>query len=664
MNKKTIIVLLFSFFISHSFSQNIKFGKVKLEELKQEQSKIDSLASAEYLYKEKKIYFEYRQQDGLVLITEVYDKIKVYNADGYSNAIQKIRLYKNPTKPEELLGFKAVTYNAVNGKVVKDKIRKEAVFEEKLNGYWENFKFTMPNVQKFCIIEYKYKIESQYFTNIDPFYFQYSIPVVKLNYRLDHPEYLHFKVHSRGINSIESEKFSREETISYVKRSYKSFVDGSTGDKVSFVMKFDADQFNEENILPIAKENYIDNINNYRDSKKYELEYVENQDGTSDFVSQNWGDVVGELMESDDFGMQLGRSKFFEDDFLSFFKNTSQDNYIKIYELLKSKVKWNGKNSVLLDSKLKSVYTEGKGSSSEINLMLVNILRKANYKAYPIVLSSKKHGIPISATLDGFNHVICGLKIKDKIVFLDATLGNAPANIISDNYQNGNGLIIYNNKEFDLIPLNKNFRDRETTLAQFNLNLDGSFNIKSRKMITNNQALEFRSTFLDLENLKSNYQIKNPGIELIDLKTFNVNDLYKPIRLDIEAKANGYLDMVSNKIIFKPMMHYLTTENKFKADKRNYPIDFRTKYSNTYRITIKLPEGYKILELPENRVITLGADLAKYSYSIKEQSGNIILNVSESINSSMFSVNYFDNLKAFYENIITQENESVILEKL
>ena len=46
--------------------------------------------------------------------------------------------------------------------------------------YYEQTKFTMPNIKEGSVIEYKYSIESPFYWNVDEFVFQHDIPVKKL----------------------------------------------------------------------------------------------------------------------------------------------------------------------------------------------------------------------------------------------------------------------------------------------------------------------------------------------------------------------------------------------------------------------------------------------------------------------------------------------------
>lgn len=57
------IILSLSFSVS-ALSQDYDFGKVSKEELQEKYNPLDSSASAAYLYKYRRTYFVYRQEEG------------------------------------------------------------------------------------------------------------------------------------------------------------------------------------------------------------------------------------------------------------------------------------------------------------------------------------------------------------------------------------------------------------------------------------------------------------------------------------------------------------------------------------------------------------------------------------------------------------------------
>ena len=182
--KRISLVLLVVFFIETTVnSQDYKFGKVSKAELEETFYKSDSSASAAYLYRKRRTYFSYDKNEGFQVITEVHNRIKIYNKDGFYKANINIPYYKPASGSDEsILGINAYTYNLENGKIVKEKMSKKAIFLEKRSKNTSIKKMTLSSIKEGSILEIKYKRVYPYW-GIRDLVFQFDIPVKKLNIR-------------------------------------------------------------------------------------------------------------------------------------------------------------------------------------------------------------------------------------------------------------------------------------------------------------------------------------------------------------------------------------------------------------------------------------------------------------------------------------------------
>ena len=123
--KKFIFSLLVSLQISICFSQKVELGNVTIDELNEKQHPKDTTAVAAFLFKKGEVYF-----DDLTTITRVRIKIKIYKKEGLKWANEEILHYING---ESVAFSDAATYNLVDGKIEKIKLKKEGEFEQKIN---------------------------------------------------------------------------------------------------------------------------------------------------------------------------------------------------------------------------------------------------------------------------------------------------------------------------------------------------------------------------------------------------------------------------------------------------------------------------------------------------------------------------------------------------
>ena len=107
-----------------------------------------------------------------------------------------------------------------------------------------------------------------------------------------------------------------------------------------------------------------------------------------------------------------------------------------------------------------------------------------------------------------------------------------------------------------------------------------------------------------------------------------------------------------------------TTENPFKLDNREYPVDFGFPKSNKITVNFKIPEGYQVTSVPENMAIGLPDGLGTFKYAIKQQGNQLQFSSSTDINASIIPPNYYAALKAFFDQIVVKQSENVVLAKL
>ena len=174
---KLFSLSLLLLFITNVTAQEFKLGKVSIAELEQKVHPKDSSAAAAILYKKGKTRMEYDENYGFVIITEVETRIKIYKKEGYEWANQNVWYYNESDFKEKVSFSDAVTYNLVDGKIEKTKLKSDGVFDEVLNKLRAQKKITMPNVKEGSVIEFNYIIRTPSDRMIREWDFQTSIPV-------------------------------------------------------------------------------------------------------------------------------------------------------------------------------------------------------------------------------------------------------------------------------------------------------------------------------------------------------------------------------------------------------------------------------------------------------------------------------------------------------
>lgn len=658
-------------------AQDYRFGKVSKEELLEKTYNDDISVDAAVLYKEKKIYYNYIQDEGFKKYIDVVERIKIYNEAGYIWGTKNENLYQGTGgKKEILINLKAYTYNLLDNKIDEEKLRNNGIFKREVNKYWESYKFTMPNLKPGCVIEYRYTIESS-FVQLDEDVFQYNIPIKQLSYELKVPEYFRINktLNSRAnyIPEISESVKSRKLLVSF----HSALANGGANVKAKFSKENLVERTYDiiENIYTadiqdvpaFERESYVSNINNYRAVVNWEIESIKGFDDSVTEFSTNWNQVVKTIYENEDFGGQLQKQNYFESD-VDKLLNGIEDpkgKLIILFNYVKSKVKWNNFTGYSSKLGVKDAFKSGAGNIADINLMLVSILRYAGLSANPVLISTRDNGIPLKPTAKGFNYVIVRVDIGGQEFILDATEPFSGVNVLPERAINWQGRVVNEHGNSEWISLKP--KKSSKTVVQLNYEIDTKLKIKGkyRNQLKHHSALNYRKEFAEnskesliskLENDKGEIVIENVTIK-------NETDTEKPISLAYDFTLDNAVEDINGDLYLSPLLFLRASKSSFKQDLRIYPIDFIYPLYSKYVINIKIPEGYEVKALPENSKVKLNETEGEFTYMISQNGSYIQLIVITELNNTLIMPGGYKLFKSFYNLSFDKEAEAIIFKK-
>lgn len=672
------IIVIFVLIVQVSISaQNYKFGKVSKEELKEEFYPTDSTAEAAYLYSYRRTYFDYNKNKGFRLVTEVKERIKIYSKEGYDKATKKINYYKPDSGDnEKISSLKGYTFNLTNNKVDKQKLTKSSIFDEKISKYRSVKKVVFPNVKEGTILDLEYTLESPYDRVVDDVRYQFDIPVKSLFIEIKTPEYYTFKKKGKGYYSIPVKSTKENGQISFsqrVRTDTRSFSGGATrtSEVVNSVvdLQYNIDVYEANNIPALNdKEPFVTDIKNYRGGVKYELESTKYPDSPLKFYSTSWEKVSEQIYKTPGFGGELKKTGYFEDDLQNILKTATSDygKAVAILEFVKKKIKWNNYLGKYTEKGVKKAYKEGTGNIADINLVLTAMLQAAGLNANPVLVSTRKNGIPLFPTLEGFNYVLSTVQFpENKYLLLDATAPYTAPNILPRRALNWNGRVVTSNGTSAWIRLTPTKHAEEDNIVMVKVTDDLTLEGVSRTKFVNLSALDFRNKYnrAKEEYLTTNFE-ENNSVEVDNLKISNSYKLDAPITRSIKFKSEDLIEEINGKIYIEPLLFLTHRENPFKLKERKYPVDFASPLKFKNSVSVQIPEGYEIVSVPETLAIGLPDKLGFFKYQILK-AGNKIKTISVlQINAPIITPQYYTALKDFYDKMVQKESEKIILTKI
>lgn len=662
--KKIILALIFPVLV---FAQDYELGKVTIQELNQKKHATDTSAVAAILFSKGKSFIEYTNTDGFVLISEIEYKIKIYKKEGLNWANKEIAYYVGGTSKESASINKATTYNLVNGKIEKTKLTGEGEFKENVNKNWNSLKFTMPNVKEGSIIEYKYTIKSKYFSNLQDWRFQQIIPVDYSEYKTIIPEYFSYNFYTRGSFKLDINKESKSRSIELLDTRTLAQRNGGARDSDQMSIVETVTLIKAKDVPALIEEDFSNNIENYLSSIQYQLTSIQYPNDQIKVFSHSWEDVASSINESYNFGEELKKDNYFENEYSNLINGKTLNSNEKIdiiYNFVKNHYKWNEDYGIYTDVGVNKAYKEKVGNVAEINFTLIAMLRKAGLYAHPILLTTRSKSINLYPSTTAFNYVICGVEIGDKIIFLDATDKLLKSDLLPTRALNYIGRLVRPNGtsiEVDLSPKSHSKKSVIIFASIDNQSVKG--NIK--ETLTGNRAYNFRSknSSLSEESYLENIEKNMPGFEISEYKIENKKNENEPVKEDYYFTSSNEIEVINDKLFFKPLLFFAIDENPFKQEKRDYPIDFKYPIHDSYTITYNIPQGYVVESIPEKTNIATEDNLASFSFLTANMGNKVQIVSSFYINSALISSEYYDSLKEFYNQVFLKMNEKIVLKK-
>lgn len=666
-----IFIFLFLMMTCLSPAQDFKFGKVSLEEVSETSHPLEKDAKAAVLFRSVKTSYEYSQNIGFQLLTHVHERVKIYDRDGFDWATKEVSIYKNNSDKEKVSSIKGFTYNIKDGKLISEKLARNGIFEEEVSKYRSTTKFTMPAVTEGSVLEYQYTFVSPFLTSIDDVLLQYTIPINKLEVSVKVPEYFIFKTHFNPRSQLDFPLVeTREQSGITTSRSVRSGVRVVSREietsNVDYVLN--VYDIQRENIPSLQEEPHIDHLSNYAAFWKWEILATKFPNSSFENYSETWESVAKSIYTDGGYESELNRTNYFEKELNNLIKEESDPlkKAKKIYDFVKSKVKWNSYSGYLSESGTHKAYKKGEGNAGDINLILTAMLRKAALTAHPVLTSTKNNGVPLFPTRKGFNYVISGLEIQGGILLLDATEENSSFGELPSRTRNWNGRILRNAEDSDWVDLMPSLQSQNT--YTLNLQIGEDFKLKGKAINLKNglYAKSYRDKYknINVDSYRKNLEQGKGNILISNIETENQEQIGEEIKESYNFELENGLEAINNKIYLKPLLFMAEAENPFKADERTYPVIFNFPSLENKTVNIMVPAGYEVESLPESSIYELNNGAGTFKF-LALQNGNFLRVESVlDIKNIVYTPQDYAALKQFYAQLVEKHSEVIVFKKI
>lgn len=650
-----LVLLVISMVVNaQDIEVNLKWGKPTAQELQMTEYAADKDADAVVLYHKTDVSYEFINNDFKVFY-RVNTRLKVLKPEGKRLADGQIVYLENKsnhTRYEIVAGLKATSYNMENGKLVKTKMERSMTSVERLDKNQMVMKFSVPQVKVGTVIEYEYRIESDYYGNIRDWYAQRDIPVLYTCYELSIPEWFSFNIEETGMNHLEKEEDSKPMTLLF---------SGGTENILTNIKTFIG-----RNLPALKDDDFVWHAADYGDKVTAELANIFIPGSVYESYTSTWSDIDNRLLSDEDFGGRLKKTSPLKAEIVSAGIpdiSDKKERIAAVWQLLKSKVRWNGSYAFWGESASK-VLKEGTGTNADINFLLINMLRDAGIESTPVIMRTRDSGIlPLShSSMKYLNTFVVGIPMTDSdMAYIDGSAEDGYLNVLPAKLLVSRARVLQKPGADLWVNLQDNARGRETTTIKVELSADGLLQGQKISTFLDEAAATKRRAWRlsnDSTGLIQKMQERD-GIEILSYRLEGLHD-FSPMVKE-EMTFTKQCDTAGDMIYLNPLIFIPQRESPFTAAERNLPIEFPYKQLEAQNVIIMLPEGYVVEEVPKPIIIKFDGATARIACSVN---GNTVsIQYKMNLDKTFFASTQYKDLKSFFDKLVESNNQIITLKK-
>jgi hypothetical protein len=649
-----------------AFSQSkIKFGKITPEDFQPTSFEKDTSAHAVIVADIGSSEYE-ADRDDLHMIFKQYKRIKIIDKNAYDEATIKVLLYHVGSAEEKLLNVKAVAYNLVDGKVVETKMDSKSIFLDKVAKDVNVKKFTIPDVKEGTIIEYSYTINSPWKYSLRSWVFQDEYPVMLSEYTVTIPEFYDFVFLKQDVNGLLKHKADIDrQTFNLTYSSSPT----AAAEHFSMQANTTRNVWSAEKIPALKEESFTTSLSNHITKIEFQLSALKFPNSPVKPMMTTWEKFSEEMYKDEDFGADLTKNNGYLGDVVDGLVSGLKDDTAKarkIYNYVRTNFTCTDHSGLYLSKPLKTVFSSRNGNETDINLLLIAMLRRARLKADPVILSTRDHGVtsemyPLRAR---FNYTIAALTTDSLTYFLDASLPFLGFGRLNASCYNGHARLLQEGNTAIPVYFNPDeLIEQKNTYVMVMGSDAGGLKGSYQQMPTYFESCVIRAAIKDKG--KDTYfkgHEKDFGAETsisgVEVEDLGDNEVVLKVKYDFEMKPDE-----SGMLYINPLFKEATLKNPFKSETRFYPVEMSHVMDEVYTLNLTIPDGYTVEELPESALVKLNETDGVFQYLIKQSDNAIQFRCRVKLSRAVFAPDEYPELRRFYDMIVKKQSEQIVLKR-
>ena len=386
-------------------------------------------------------------------------------------------------------------------------------------------------------------------------------------------------------------------------------------------------------------------------------------------LTKTWPEIAKLLLDDEDLGLQLKKNISRTQD-LDLMLQGVQDPFRRmsiIHKYVAKNMTWDGIDNFWAASGVKTAWKDKVGTSGEINLILINLLRDAGLDARPVMVSTRENGRITTFYPDAsqFNKVLAYVTIGDKKYVLDGTDKLTPSHIIPYDVMYSEGLLLdeKNPNKFEWVELWDGSRlEKNTVFYQAKIDAEGKIaghatvSSADYARLKRIKALSDQKKYIELFLQPEKFSLQ---VDSFKVKNQDADTL--PLVQDFDF--TGALNSSGEYSFINLNMFSGMANNPFIADTRFSDVFFGTNQSHTIVSSVRIPEGYTFEEVPKNMRMVL-EDQSLVVTRMMQVSGTMLnAKISIEFKKPFYAPDEYDDLKEFYKKMYSMLDEQIVFKK-
>lgn len=620
----------------------ITYGKVDARDLTAAPFVADSAAAAVVLADYGKLSFPTEGEFRLDRTT----RIKILKKSGFSWATVEVLLrHELPDYAERLANLRGCTYNLVNGRVEQSPLvlpANTALVDK--SEFYSLQRVALPQVREGSVIEVSYTVYSNYLVTLRSWEFQWPIPVRWSELRAALPHRLNYKMFVQAREPLAVEERTATNSL------LPSF------------------RWAMRDVPALRTEQYMTTRADYVDKVFFELAEIGGRN-----ITNSWEQIDQLVLNDWERGQQLDRAGFLKNDLAHLPPATAGllPRLAAVRELVCAAVRCNGQLGIRTSGSLRHIYEQThQGTVADVNSLLITALRAAGFTANPLLLSTRAHG-RVRATLpqiSQFNYVAAHVRLPDgQELVLDATDPLLPYDMLPERCLNQQGRLVTGQAATaGWVALPPRYRRTHLEQVQLRLAPDGSLSGQVHEEFGGYGGAQLRTELLDLGDRKfaGKLAASLPGWTVGPLVIAQRDSVRRPLALDYPVQQPAAAAPAPDGTMhLSPLRDFGLERSPFPAESRQFPVDFGYGREQTLVLTLALPAGYALGELPPARTLELPDNGGRFVCSATPTEAGVQLTSRLLLRKPVYSVAEYGQLRALYQALLDNQSRQLLIHK-